>query len=86
LRRWRHEKVKNVFSEVRECAVRMVLEPVREPSSLQAAIESVSTKISCVPQTLHEWVRRHETDAGACGGTTIAEHQRIKALEREHVN
>ena len=32
------------------------------------AIESISSKIGCVPQTLHAWVRQHEIDDGrACG-------------------
>ncbi len=51
----------NRFSpEVRDRAVRMVLEHRGEHPSLWAAIESIAPKISCVPQTLHEWVRKHE--------------------------
>ena len=42
-----------------------------------------SPKIGCVPQTLHEWVRRHELDTGAREGVTSAERERIKNLERE---
>ena len=48
-----------------------------------AAIESISAKIGCVPQTLHEWVRKHEVDAGARPGTTSDQRERVKALERE---
>jgi transposase-like protein len=55
----------NRFSpEVRERAVRMVLEQRGEYPSLWAVIESIAPKIGCVPQTLHEWVRRHEVDTG----------------------
>ena len=69
--------------EVRERAVRMVLESQGEHSSQWAAIESIAAKIGCVPQTLHGWVRRHERDAGLRAGPTTAEQQRLKELERE---
>ena len=59
-------KKSNKFSpEVRERAVRMVQEHRGEYSSLWAAIESIAPKIGCVPQTLNEWVKRGEIDAGA---------------------
>ena len=77
-------KKSNKFSpEVRERAVRMVLEQRGEYSSLWAAIESIAPKIGCVPQTLDEWVRTHEVDTGMRDGVTSAERERVKALERE---
>ena len=75
----------NKFSpEVRERAVRMVLEHRGEYPSQWAAIESIAPKIGCVPQTLHEWVKRHEIDSGARDGITTSELQRLKELEREN--
>ena len=77
-------KKSNKFSpEVRERAVRMVLEHRSEYFSMWATIESIAPKIGCVPQTLHEWVRKHEVDTGMRDGVTSAERERIKALERE---
>ncbi|WP_326533812.1 IS3 family transposase [Pseudorhodoferax sp.] len=74
----------NKFSpEVRERAVRMVQEQRGEYPSLWAAIESIAPKIGCVPQTLNEWVKRAEVDAGAREGVTSSEAQRMKELERE---
>jgi transposase-like protein len=74
----------NKFSpEVRERAVRLVQEHRDEYSSLWAAVESIAPKIGCVPQTLLEWVKRAQVDAGTRPGTTTAEAQRIKDLERE---
>ena len=70
--------------EVRERAVRMVLEHRGEYPSLWAAIESIAPKIGCVPQTLHEWVRKHEIDTGLRDGVTSDERERLKALEREN--
>ena len=69
--------------EVRERAVRMVQEHRGEYPSLWAAIESISAKICCVPQTLNEWVKKSEIDSGAREGVTSDERERIKALERE---
>jgi transposase len=75
----------NKFSpEVRERAVRLVQEHRGEYPSLWAAIESIAPKIGCVPQTLHEWVKRHEIDSGARDGISTSELQRLKELEREN--
>jgi len=75
----------NKFSpEVRERAVRLVQEHRAEYPSLWAAVESIAPKIGCVPQTLLDWVKRAEVDAGTRPGTTTAEAQRIKELEREN--
>ena len=70
--------------EVRERAVRMVLEHRGEHPSLWGAIESIAGKIGCVPQTLNTWVRQHEVDAGQREGVSTTEAQRIKDLEREN--
>lgn len=69
--------------EVRERAVRMVQEHRTEHPSLWSAIESIAPKIGCVPQTLHDWVKKHEIDTGLRDGVTSEERDRIKALERE---
>jgi transposase-like protein len=76
-------KSKKFSPEVRERAVRMVQENRGEYPSLWAAIESIAPKIGCVPQTLNEWVRKHETDIGMRDGVTSEERERIKTLERE---
>jgi transposase len=74
----------NRFSpEVRQRAVRMVQEHRSDYPSLCAAIESIAPKIGCVPQTLHEWVRRAQIDSGQREGITSDERERVKQLERE---
>ncbi|WP_417579281.1 IS3 family transposase [Nitrincola sp.] len=70
--------------EVRERAVRMVQEHLNDYPSEWAAIESIAPKIGCVPQTLHGWLRRHQTDTGQRSGQTTDERERMKALEREN--
>jgi len=74
-------KSKKFSPEVRERAVRLVQEHRGQYPSLWGAIESIAPKIGCVPQTLHEWVKRAEVDAGTREGVPAAERERIKDLE-----
>lgn len=36
-----------------------------------------------MPETLRDWVRKHEVDSGVRDGITSEERERIQALERE---
>ena len=69
--------------EVRERAVRLVLEHQGEYPSQWKAIESISAKLSINHETLRIWVRRAETDAGERPGLTTDERSRLRELERE---
>jgi transposase len=70
--------------EVRERAVRLVLEHAGEHASQWAAIESIASKCGMTPETLRKWVRRAEVDAGARAGLTTDERKRLQELEREN--
>src|SRR6476469_4118287 len=70
--------------EVRERAVRMVFEHQDEYPSQWKAIESISAKLSVNHETLRQWVRRAETDAGVRAGLTTDERVRMRELEREN--
>ena len=70
--------------EVRERAVRLVLEHQGEHDSQWAAIGSIAEKIGCTSETLRKWVRQGERDRGQRAGLTSAERERLKALEREN--
>jgi transposase-like protein len=77
-------KTTNKFSpEVRERAVRLVLDHEQEHSSRWAAIASIAGKIGCAPQTLLEWVKKAEINAGKRPGVTDEMAEKMKALERE---
>ncbi len=69
--------------EVRERAVRMVVEVTGQHDSQWAAIVSIAAKIGCTAETLRGWVRQHERDSGQREGPTTADQKRVKELERE---
>jgi transposase-like protein len=78
-------KTTNKYSpEVRERAVRMVLDNAGQHESRWSAILSVSAKIGCAPQTLNDWVKKAEVDRGERAGVTTEMAERLKALEREN--
>ena len=78
-------KTSNRFSpEVRQRAARMVLEHDGDHASQWAAIGSIAGKIGGTAETLRRWVRQAERDQGLRAGSTTAEQERIKALEREN--
>ena len=77
-------KTTNKYSpEVRERAVRMVLDGAGMHESRWAAIVSIASKIGCAPQTLNEWVKKVKVDTGQRSGITTEQAEKMKALERE---
>jgi transposase-like protein len=78
-------KTTNKFSpEVRTRAVRMILDHQGDYPSRWSAVVSIAEKIGCVPQTLHEWVKKAEVDSGKRGGIPTETADKLKALEREN--
>ena len=69
--------------EVRERAVRLVVDHAPQHDSQWAAIRSVAAKIGCSSETLRHWVRQVERDTGRRPGLTTEEQARVKELERE---
>ena len=70
--------------ELRERAVRLVLEHAHEYSSQWAAMRSVSEKLGLRTELLRRWVRQTERDGGLRPGLPTDERERLKQLEREN--
>ena len=70
--------------ELRERAVRMVLDHAGDYPSQWAAIRSVAEKLGCTTEGLRRWVRQAERDAGHRPGLTTDDRARLKQLEREN--
>ena len=78
-------KTTNKFSpEVRERAVRMVLDHRNDYPSHWAAVVSISQKIGCVPPTLHDWIKKAEINSGKRAGIPDDVSERMKVLECEN--
>ncbi|SRR6266851_724440 len=71
-------------NELRERAVRMVLEVRRETGERHGTITRVARELGVGAESLRHWVNQAEVDSGRRPGTSTAEAQRIAQLEREN--
>jgi transposase len=69
---------------VRERAVALVVENQSDYASQWEAIVSIAGKVGVSTASLRRWVRQAETDAGRRSGTTTADAERIRELQREN--
>ena len=70
--------------EVKERAVRMVVEHQEEYSSQWSCISSIASKFGCTPETLRSWLRQYERDQGVRAGLTTSEREELRQLKREN--
>ena len=73
-----------VSPEMRERAVRLVLDNEGQHGSRWQAVMSISAKIGCGPQTLNDWVKKAEVDRSKRPGVSSEMAERMTALEREN--
>jgi transposase len=70
--------------ELRERAVRMVLETMEQTGERVGVITRVARQLGIGAESLRGWVRQAEVDGGRRPGVTTIERQRIAELEREN--
>ena len=70
--------------EIRDRAIRMVMEQQSKHNSQWAAIESISEKIGCSPQTLHSWIKKREVAKSDPESLSSVERGQLKQLQREN--
>lgn len=71
-------------NELKERAVAMVLEWRRERGRTDGGLNEVGEKLGVHPESIRNWLRRHQIDAGERPGLATDERQRMKELEREN--
>ena len=70
--------------EVRDRAVRLVLDMAESAGSVSGACRRVGEELGINADTLRGWVKRAQIDNGSRPGTTTADAARIRQLEKEN--
>jgi transposase len=70
--------------ELRERAVRMVLETMEQTGQRVGVITRIARQLGIGSESLRSWVRQAEVDGGQRPGVTSTEQQRIAELERDN--
>lgn len=69
--------------ELRERAVRMVLETIEQRGERFGVVTSVARQLGVGAESLRTWVAQAEVDGGQRAGVTTEERRRLAELQRE---
>jgi transposase len=70
--------------ELRERAVRMVREAIKESGQSHGVVTRVAIQLGLGSETLRSWVKQADIDTGLRPGVTTDDRQRIQELEKEN--
>ena len=70
--------------EIKERAVRMLIEAYSDYPSTWSAIQAIAPKIGCTPETLRSWHKKHIDQTIPASVQAQSDKERIKTLEREN--
>lgn len=79
-----HPSQRRYPPELKERAVRLVLERIELTGERQGAVTRVAGQLGIGPESLRQWVHQAEIDGGHRPGLTTVERERMKELEREN--
>ena len=74
----------NYTPEIKERAVRLLLESSTDYPSTWAAITAIAPKIGCTPETLRAWYKKYLDQQNPVKVQLLSDQQRIKQLERDN--
>ena len=77
-------KTRNYTPEMKERAVRMLIEAKDDYRSTWSAIKAIAPKIGCTPETLRSWHKKHIDKTIPAKIQAQSQAERIKELEREN--
>ena len=75
---------KKCRDELRQPAVRLVLDAQCDPSTAMGALGRVAEQLGINKETLRGWVNQAKVDAGDKSGTTTSDAERLAQLEKEN--
>ena len=79
----KHPSQQRYPPELRERAIRLVLETIAQTGTRQGAVGRIAGQLGIGTESLREWVRRAEVDGGRRPGVPTEQQRRLAALERE---
>jgi transposase len=79
-----HPSQRRYPPELRDRAVRMVLDTIDQTGQRVGVITRVARQLGIGTESLRSWVRQAEVDGGRRPGLTTTEQQRLTELEREN--
>ena len=80
----KHPSSKRYPPEIRERAVRLVVQARKDSGEQQGHVARIARQLDVGAETLRNWVRQAEIDNGRRAGVSTEERQRIAELEREN--